>query len=290
MGYFYVVCAGVLWGVLGPVSRVALQEGLAPLEVAFWRAVIAAVLFGVHAGLRRRVRVARRDLPAVVGFGLVGVAFLYVAYFMAVREGGAALASVLLYTAPVWVAVIAALFLHERMGGRKAAALALAMAGVTGIALASGGGSGVRVTPAALGWGLASGLAYAVYYLFGKRFFQRYETSTLFLYALPVGALAMLPLVDFAPKSPRAWLALAFLAAVPTYGSYLFYGAGLKRIEATRAATVATVEPVVAAVAAYFAWGERWSPSGYLFAALVLVGVLLMVSEREPGAPHPEHS
>jgi DME family drug/metabolite transporter len=290
MGYFYVVCAGVLWGVLGPVSRVALQEGLAPLEVAFWRAAIAAVLFGVHAGLRRRVRVAPRDLPAVVGFGLVGVAFLYVAYFMAVREGGAALASVLLYTAPVWVAVIAALFFHERMGGRKAAALALAMAGVTGIALASGGGSGVRVTPAALGWGLASGLAYALYYLFGKRFFARYETSTLFLYALPVGALAMLPLVDFAPKSPRAWLALAFVAAVPTYGSYLFYGAGLKRIEATRAATVATVEPVVAAVAAYFAWGERWSPSGYLFAALVLAGVLLMVSERDPGVPHPEHS
>lgn len=290
MGYFYVVCAGVLWGVLGPVSRVALQEGLAPLEVAFWRAAIAAVLFGVHAGLRRRVRVAPRDLPAVVGFGLVGVAFLYVAYFMAVREGGAALASVLLYTAPVWVAVIAALFLHERMGGRKAGALALAMAGVTGIALASGGGSGVRVTPAAVGWGLASGLAYALYYLFGKRFFARYETSTLFLYALPVGALAMLPLVDFAPKSPRAWLALAFVAAVPTYGSYLFYGAGLKRIEATRAATVATVEPVVAAVAAYFAWGERWSPSGYLFAGLVLAGVVLMVSERDPGGRHPEHS
>ncbi len=99
----------------------------------------------------------------------------------------------------------------------------------------------------------------------------------------------MLPFVDFAPKSPRAWLALAFLAAVPTYGSYLFYGAGLKRIEATRAATVATVEPVVAAVAAYLAWGERWSASGYLFAALVLAGVLLMVSEREPVAPHPEH-
>ncbi|HEU0079542.1 MAG TPA: EamA family transporter, partial [Longimicrobiaceae bacterium] len=81
MGYFYVVCAGVLWGVLGPVSRVALQEGVGPLEVAFWRAVFAAVLFGAHAALLRRARVARRDLPAVAGFGLVGVAFLYVAYF-----------------------------------------------------------------------------------------------------------------------------------------------------------------------------------------------------------------
>ncbi len=287
MGYLYVFCAGVLWGLLGPVSRVALQEGLGPVEIAFWRATIAAVLFGGHAVLLRRVRLARRDLPAVAGFGLVGVAFLYGAYFMAVQEGGAALAAVLLYTAPVWVAVLAALFLHERMGARKVAALALALGGVVGIALASGGGGGVRVTPAALGWGLASGWAYALYYLFGKRYFERYETSTIFMYALPVGALAMLPFVEFAPKSATSWAALAFLAVVPTYGAYLFYGAGLKRIEATRAATVATVEPVVAAVAAYFAWGERWSPSGYLFAGLVLAGVLLMVSEREPGAPEP---
>lgn len=289
MGYFYVVCAGVLWGVLGPVARVALQEGVGPLEVAFWRAAFAALLFGAHAGITRRVRVAPRDLPAVAGFGLVGVAFLYVAYFMAVRAGGAALATVLLYTAPLWVAVLAALFLHERLGGRKAAAVGLAFAGVAGIALASGGGDGVRVTPAGVAWGLASGGAYALYSLFGKRFFQRYDPATLFLYALPVGALALLPLVDFAPKSPRAWLALGFIALVPTYGSYLFYGAGLKRVEATRAATVAMVEPVVAAVAAYLTWGERWSPSGYLFAGLVLAGVLLMVSERGPAPSHPEH-
>ncbi|HEX7241337.1 MAG TPA: EamA family transporter, partial [Longimicrobiaceae bacterium] len=266
MGYVYVLLAGVLWGLLGPASRFALREGVDPLEIAFWRAVLAAVLFAAHTAARRRMRVAPRDLPAVAGFGLVGVAFLYGAYFLAVREGGAALASVLLYTAPVWVALLAALFLHERMGARKLGALALAFGGVAGIATASGGG--VRITPAALGWGLASGLAYATYYLFGKRFFVRYEAATLFLYALPVGAAAMLPFVDFSPKTPTAWAVLVFLAAVPTYGSYLLYGAGLKRIEATRAATVATIEPVVATVAAYLVWGESWSPVGYLYAAL----------------------
>jgi DME family drug/metabolite transporter len=276
MGYFYVVCAGVLWGVLGPVSRVALQEGVGPLEVAFWRALIAALLFGAHAGLRRRVRVARRDLPAVVGFGLVGVAFLYVAYFMAVREGGAALASVLLYTAPVWVAVLAWLLRWERMTAGKGAALALTLAGVAGLASAAGGE--VRVGVAALFWGLLAGWAYATYYLFGKRFFDRYPAPTLFLYALPVGALGLLPLVDFHPaKSAAAWGTMAFVALVPTYGAYLLYSAGLRRVEATRAATVATVEPVVSAAAAYLVWGERLAPAGYAFAALVLAGVVLMV-------------
>ena len=277
MGYLPVLLAAVLWGLIGPASRFALEEGVEPLEIAFWRAVIAAGCFGAHAVLAGRTRLARRDVPAVVGFGVVGVSLLYAAVFLAVRHGGSALSSVLLYTAPVWVAVFSALFLHERMTARKAVAVGLAMAGVVGIALTSGGGS-VRLTAPALFWGLVSGGAYALYYLFGKPFYARYSPVTLFLYALPVGAIGLLPLVSFREKTATAWAAIVFLAVVPTYLSYLLYSAGLQRVEATRAATVATLEPVVAAVSAYLMWGERMSPAGYAFAALVLGAVLLMVS------------
>jgi DME family drug/metabolite transporter len=277
MGYVFILLAALLWGMIGPVSRFALRDGVDPLEIAFWRAVIAAACFGVHAAAIRRVRVARRDLPAVIVFGLLDVSLLYAAVFLAVRHGGAALASVLLYTAPIWVAVFAALFLRERMTGRKAGAVALAMAGVAGIATASGG-SGIHLTAPALFWGLLSGWAYALFYLFGKRYFERYAAATLFLHALPVGALGLLPLVDFRPKTTVAWTAIVFLAVVPTYASYLLYSAGLRRVEATRAATVATFEPVVAAVAAYLVWGERMSPAGYLFALLIVLAVLLMVT------------
>ena len=281
MGYVYILLAAVLWGLLGPVSRLALRDGIEPLEVAFWRATLATALFAAHCLARRQTRVARRDLPAVLGFGVVGVALFYLSYFQAVQQGGAALAAVLLYTAPVWVAVLSALFLHERLGARKALAIAVALAGVAGIAL-SGGGS-VRLTPAALGWGLASGWAYAIYYLFGKKYFGRYSAATLFLYALPVGALLLLPLVRFGPKTAETWAVLAFIAVVPTYGSYLLYSAGLQRVEATRAATVANLEPVVATVAAYLMWGERLGTAGYLSAALVIAGVVMMVTGEGGG-------
>ncbi len=287
MGYLFVAVAAVLWGLLGPVTRIALREGLGAVEVAFWRALLAAALFGVHAVAIGRVRLQRRDVPSVVAFGVVGVAGLLACYSRAVETGGAALAAILLYTAPVWVALLSALFLGERMTRRTVLALAIATAGVAGIAASSGAG-GIRLTPAALGWGLASGFAYALYYLFGKRYFDRYSTATLFLYALPVGALAMLPIAEFRHKTPAAWAAIVFLSVVSTYLAYLFYSAGLRRVEATRAATVATVEPVVAAVAALLMWNERLSPAGYACAAVVLVGVLLMVGgagDKPPGEP-----
>jgi DME family drug/metabolite transporter len=101
----------------------------------------------------------------------------------------------------------------------------------------------------------------------------------------------MLPLVDFRPKNQTAWAAIAFVAVVPTYLAYVFYSAGLRRVQATRAATVATVEPVVAVFAAFLMWNERLSPAGYAFAAVVLAGVLLMVSAdtKRPAHDEPPH-
>jgi len=72
---------------------------------------------------------------------------------------------------------------------------------------------------------------------------------------------------------------------VPTYGAYLLYGLGLTRVEATSGATVATIEPVAAAVLAYFVWGEALRATGYAGAALVLAGVLLVATERTPIEP-----
>ena len=285
VGYLCIALAAALWGSLGVVARIVLDAGVAPLELSVWRASIAGLLFATHAAIRGKVRVARADLPVLCGFAVIGVSVFYLSYLFAVQTGGAALAAILLYTAPAWVALASALWLHERMTGRKLAALAATLVGVAFVALGAGSaGTGVHVSGAALGWGLLSGLAYASYYLFGKRYFVRYEAPTLFMYVLPLGAALLVPLVHFTPKSAATWGWIVYLGVVPTYVALQLYEAGLKRVEATRAVTVATLEPVIAAGLAYAVWGEALRPLGYAGAALVLAGVLLM-SATPPDAP-----
>lgn len=281
MGYLLVVLAACCWAMIGPVGRFPLAEGVGPLEIAFWRAALGGGLFAAHALGGRKAPVARRDLPAVAAFGLLGVAVFFAAYMLAVERGGAALASVLLYTAPAWVALMSALWLAERITTRKLVAVGLTITGVAGIAL--GGAATVTFAPAAIGWGLLSGACYALYYPFGKRFFARYSPASVFAVALPVGAAGLAPWVEFADKSLAAWVAIAFLGVVSTFVAYLLYGLGLRRIEATRASVVATVEPLVAASAAYLWWGERLGVHGAVGAALVLTGVVLSVSGEAPG-------
>jgi DME family drug/metabolite transporter len=276
-GYLYVLCAAALWGLIGPLSKLAFAAGMDTVEVAFWRTTLAWALFAAQAVKDRETRIEPRDLPAVAGFGVAGIAGLFGAYVVAVEAGGAALASVLLYTAPAWVAVMAWFFLKEPMGGFKVAAVAATIVGVAGVSLGPGYSGGAAIGVKAIVFGLLSGVSYALYYIFGKYYLGRYKTPTLFLYALPVGSLALLPFTHFTRPTLAGALPCIVLTVCSTYLAYTLYYAGLKRLEATRAAVVATLEPVTAAILAFVLFGERFSLAGYLGAGLILGSVLLTI-------------
>ncbi|MGI8746968.1 MAG: DMT family transporter, partial [Deinococcus sp.] len=233
--------------------------------------------------LLSRARVPRgRDLFVTALFGLSGVGVFYSSYQLAVRAGGASLASVLLYTAPVFVALMGWAFLRERPGPRELLAVGTTLAGIALISL--GGGRGVHPTPAALAWGLTAALTYSLYYLYGKLYFNRYPVVALYAVALPVGALALAPLTPFAHKTPAAWALLLLIAVFSTYLAYLAYSAGLRSLPATRASVIASLEPVVAALLAAIFFGERLSALAFLGAGLV-VGAALLLSLPSRPAP-----
>jgi DME family drug/metabolite transporter len=276
-GYLYVLCAAALWGLIGPLSKLAFAAGMDTVEVAFWRTTLAWVLFAAQAIQNRETRIAARDLPAVAGFGVAGIAGLFGAYVVAVEAGGAALASVLLYTAPAWVAVMSWFFLKEPMGNYKVAAVVATIAGVAGVSLGPGFSGQTAIGSRAVVFGLLSGVTYALYYIFGKYYLGRYKTPTLFLYALPVGSLTLLPFVHFTRPTLAGAIPCLVLALCSTYLAYSIYYAGLKRLEATRAAVVATLEPVIAALLAFVMFGEHFSLVGYAGAGLIIGSVLLTI-------------
>jgi DME family drug/metabolite transporter len=281
-GFFYIICAGILWGFVGPFSKLAFQEGVTPLEVAFWRAFLAWILFGLHAVAERQVKIEPKDIPAIVVFGVTGVTLFYGSYQLAVEKGGAALASVLLYTAPAWVAVLSAFLFKEAMTFLKIAALALTILGVTGVSAGSRGlaaYSGIQVSSTAVVFGLLSGFFYSLYYIFGKRFSARYSSPNLFLYMLAIGALGLFPAVSFVHKTMMAWIALVCLALFSTYGAYYCYYLALKYLEPSRAAITATIEPVVATIVAHIWWNESFTLVGYAGSALILTAVVLVVRD-----------
>lgn len=280
-GYAFIITAASCWAFIGILSSFAFAQGLAPIEVSFWRGLFAWFCFGTQALISGQTRLHRKDLPLFIFFGIFGISLFYVSYQYAVKTGGAATAAVLLYTAPAWVLVCSYLIYRERLSFFKIIAVVMVICGVYLIATSGKSGEGSQLS-ASLGSvailsGLTAGFCYSLYYTVGKYFTSRYTSANLFLYVMPIGILCLLPFVEFAPKNLTAWSALIALAVVSTYLANYCYYQGVKYLEASRAAIAATLEPVVATVAAYVILGESFSLFGYLGAAVIITAVIITI-------------
>ncbi len=229
-GYLFILAAAFLWACIGPAAKIAFSQGLTPLEVAFWRAVTGWFFFFCHGLVINKLGIQRADLGVVIVFALLCVTAFYSSYQLAVDFGGAARAAVLLYTAPAWVAVMAALFLKEKIGPGGIAGILLSMAGVGLISLSGKGPAGDDHSLAGVLFGLAAGLTYALYYIFGKLLFARYHPVTILMWILILGAAALAPFTSFSVPTAVSWMVVLFLGFFSTYLAYFFYAQGLMRL------------------------------------------------------------
>ena len=286
-GYALILLAATLWGTMGIFYKVLIERfQLTPLAVASMRSlwgglILCAVLVIVK---RRLLRIHIRDLPLLVAYGVIGIAGFFVAYAYAVALNGVAVAAVLLYTAPAWVGIMAWRWLGETMHARLVLALGLTLAGSV---LVSGVYSldSLQVNGLGILAGLAAGLGYALWSVFNKVAVQRYSAWTVQVYALLIGAAALLLVVPVSQRaSPAeivtAWPWLLAMALGPTLGGALSYTLGVRWIPVSVASIVATLEPVIAMVLAYFLFGEVLAIPQLVGSALIIGAVLLL----RPGA------
>ena len=314
-GGLLVLTAAALWGTLGVSYKLATEGyGLTPLTVVFWRAALAALSLGLFLGLvmpllgkgLRLLKVRRADLPLFAAFGLLGITAFYLLYIYAVVLAGVTVAVVLLYTAPVFVAVMAWRWLGEGFGPRKALALALTLLGCVLVARAYDLQT-FQLNALGIVCGLGSAFTYALYSILGKVSLRRgVPIATMSLYVYGIGALGLLavallpgllqPLFYPSGSAPgsatpslqgpgqllemganlEVWGLLLLLALAQSLGALWAYTAGLRYLEAGIASILATFEPLVAALLAYFLLGERLDWPQLLGGALILGAVIVL--------------
>ena len=121
---FLALCWGYSWVVL----KIATRDG-SPMAVAAIRAALGALALLVFLAMTGRSLRPTRFLPTLV-YGLLQTTAFTLIQTIAVSMGGAGKASVLAYTMPLWLALLAWPFLGERIAGGRWAALALAAVGL----------------------------------------------------------------------------------------------------------------------------------------------------------------
>ena len=290
-GILMALTAAIVWGTLGVFAKGIYKYNLDPLVLVTMRAGIAfvallAIMLFRSPGL---LKVERRDIIDFAYVGVVGIALEYWVYFETLKRTSSSVASILLYTAPVFVTAGAAAFFGEKITRRGLAALGVVLIG--GFLAAGGLESRVLAQDrAGVMFGIASALTYAGYTLLSKRTLPKYGSWTTVLYAFGFGTalLAVMSgpkLAQLARVPFEGWMLMLGLALGPTLLSYGLYVKSLEYIEASRATVICMMEPVTAGILGFLLLGERLAGWQFVGALLVLGGVGVLNLRASPPPP-----
>jgi drug/metabolite transporter (DMT)-like permease len=283
LGIAFIVASALAFGAMAILARVAYADGVDTATLLALRFSIAAVCLTMIARARD-VRLPRgRDLAKVAILGGAGYGGQAATFFTALTLAPAGLVALLLYLHPALVAVLAMLFLHERMNAVKVVALVVALAGMTltvAPALTGGGTGEFPRLPLGIAFGVAAAAIYSVYIVVGTRLTGR--VAPLALSTIVVASAAVVFVVAAAlkgpllPRSVAGWAAVAGIALVSTVAAITLFFAGLARIGPTRASTLSTVEPVFTIVLAAALLGERIGTVQAIGGVLILGAVVML--------------
>lgn len=242
--------AGILWGLISLFVRILQADGLTSLQIVFFRNLLAAAALGVIIWVKERKmpRFRLRDIWMFIGTGMISIALFNYCYFAALTQSSVAVASLLLYTSPIFIMVLSAILFQEQMTKQKLLSLAITIAGcacITGIFSQT---QAVALPTILLG--LGSGLFYGLYSIFGKFALREYDAMTVSFYTFVFAAVATAPFcaagcIQFTAQHPGDLLVGIGLAVISTVAPFLLYTGGLNGIQASRAAVLATMEPLV---------------------------------------------
>jgi drug/metabolite transporter (DMT)-like permease len=297
VGYAMALSAGTLFAINGTVSKVILESGLSSLRLTEVRCVggflgLLAIVLLVQ---RQSLRIGRRELLLVAAFGVFGVAFVQLFYFLAIHRLQIGVSLLIQYLGPLIVALFAHFVLKERVRRRLWVALALALGGLT---LVVDLWSGVSLDGLGVLFSLSSAFTFAGYLLFAEKALGRRDPISLlcygFFFASVFWSFAQ-PWWSFPFHVPGTtvsllghlshlhlpiWTLMTWMIVLGTIVPFFLIVGSMRHITATRAGIVAMVEPVVASVVAYAWLDETLGATQLIGGAIVLAGIVLAQSAR----------
>lgn len=256
---------------------------LAALRFIFGALFLLPLLF--YPRQRKRCgRALRYDPLPMILLGVVGVFLTFYLFHLGVEHAAASTAAVVFSMNPVFTAVIAYFVLEEHLGLPGWTGVSLGMIGAF-LAITGFQFSGIFGRDDFLGgvFMLLSALCWSAYTVYGKRYSERYGAMAVSLLSMAVGSVFFAVFLtmqggwqEMASYNLTAWAWILYLGVVTVSLGYLLYFEGMRRMPASRGASLFYLKPVLALIFAYVALGESISYALLLASVLVAAGILLV--------------
>lgn len=273
------------------------QSEVPPLVIAFYRMTFAtALLLPASLVLKRReiAALGRRDL-LLMGLGGLCLAIHFGAWITSLKYIPIATSVVLVNSHPLFVTLASYLFLGERPRARSLIGTLMGLAGMAIISHDALSGDQATATNSAItgdSLALLGALAVVGYFIIGRMARARisllgyvtplYAVCSIFLLIWILGIRDQASPNPLYPYSASVWVYFAALAVVPTILGHTVFNWALKHVRPSAISLAFLGEPVVSSVLAFIFLSQHPPPATFIGGALVLAGVYLTTSARQP--------
>ncbi len=277
--YPLIILGQLIAGGTFPIAKIAVSS-IEPFTLALLRFGIASVAMLLIIVATGRVRkIERGDWLRFIMIGLLAVPLNQLLFLYGLKFTTAGRSALYYGATPIFVFLMAILYLNEKVTPLKIIGIAASFAGVAVILRGGRMDEGMFFGDFLV---ILAVIAWAAYTVFGKSLLRKYGSLTVTAYALIIGTLAYLPIgiipairFDYSQVPDAAWLSLLYIAIMTSVVSYSIWYWALARMEASKLAIFQNLQPVFAAILSMLVVSETFGFDFYLGGALVIGGVLI---------------
>ena len=282
----FAACA--IWGLMAPLGKDAMSNGLDGPSMVLIRVVGGAALFWITSLFVKREHVPLKHVFVFAGAAVFGIVFNQCGYIMGLSYTSPINASIVTTSMPIFAMILAALILKEPLTSKKVLGVLLGCSGalmliLTSAAHASDKVGDIRGDLMCLG----AQFSYALYLSLFNKFVRQYSVVTVNKWMFLWAAIFLSPLLaphTYAkltqPLALRTILETGYVVFFGTYVGYLLIIKAQKVLRPTVVSVYNYVQPVVAVTVSILSGIGVMKWTHALAVVLVFTGVALVTKSR----------
>ena len=280
----FAACA--IWGLMAPLGKHAMVNGVGGFEMVTFRVVGGAACFWLASLFVKQEKVRPKDMLLFFFAGMLGIVLNQCGYTIGLSLTSPVNASIMTTMMPIITMILAAIFLREPITSKKVTGV---FCGAVGAFILITGSTKSSANSSLTGdlMCLGAQLSFAVYLTLFKHLIQRYTVITCMKWMITYAAIVIMPLsfsrmqeLAWSDISIRVWLETGFVVFCGTFFAYILMMRGQKTLRPTVVAMYNYVQPIVACAVSVFVGLGVFGIGQSAAVILVFTGVWLVTQSK----------
>ena len=282
------LCAGTCWGLMAPIGKDAMLNGIDGIDLVSFRVLGGALLFWLTSLFTKKEHVPVKDILLLGCAGLFALVFNQCSYTIGLNLTSPSNSSIMTTSMPIFAMVLSFFILKEPITWQKAGGVLLGCAGAVIIITTSATAGNAKVGNI---WGdllcMSAQLSFALYLSLFKPLIQKYSLFTVNKWMFTWATLLIWPFtlghvssIDFASVPMSTWWETGFVVFFGTYISYICLMVGQQTLRPAVVSVYNYMQPLVSVSVSVAAGLAVFKTSQALAAILVFSGVWFVVKSK----------